>query len=141
MDIPFLYYVCDKIKNVKDIKKNTFLLLCITAFFLQNIYASTSIGIPVDIYVSFNDSYKEKGHIMRVPPQIPDVYIKDHLITFDAFGNACTLELKDAESDKVVYSQTIPTGTASCTLPSTLEGYYLIQFVCGNLVYWGYINL
>lgn len=122
-------------------KKNTFLLLCMTVCFLQSVYASTSIGIPVDIYVSLNESYKEKGHIMRVPPQIPDVYIKDHLITFDAFGNACTLELKDAESDKVVYSQTILTGTTSCALPSTLEGHYLILFACGNLVYWGYIDL
>ena len=76
---------------------------------------------------------------MRTPAEVPDVYLKDYFVTFDAFSSACTLELVDTETNETVYNQVIPAGSTSCLLPSTLKGRYLMRFVFENVVYWGYI--
>ena len=68
---------------------------------------------------------------MRTPAEVPDVYLKDYFVTFDAFSSACTLELVDTETNETVYNQVIPAG----------KGRYLMRFVFENVVYWGYIDL
>lgn len=78
---------------------------------------------------------------MRTPAEVPDVYLKDYFVTFDAFSSACTLELVDTETNETVYNQVIPAGSTSCLLLSTLKGRYLMRFVFENVVYWGYIDL
>ena len=95
--------------------------------------------MPIDIYVSFTGPHSAKDHIMRTPAEVPDVYLKDYFVTFDAFSSACTLELVDTETNETVYNQVIPAGSTSCLLPSTLKGRYLMRFVFENVVYWGYI--
>ena len=120
----------------------SFFLLLILLLSSQSINAgSASNGIPIDIYVSFREPYPAKDHIMRAPAKVPEVYLKDNLVTFDAFGSACTLELVDTETNETVYNQVIPAGGTSCPLPSTLKGRYLIRFVFESVVYWGYIDL
>ena len=74
---------------------------------------------------------------MRTPAEVPDVYLKDYFVTFDAFSR----ELVDTETNETVYNQVIPAGGTSCLLPSTLKGRYLMRFVFENVVYWGYIDL
>ena len=108
----------------------SFFLLLILLFSLQSINAgSVSNGMPIDIYVSLRNPTSESAPIMRAPAKVPDVYLKDYLVTFDAFGSACTLEVMDTETNEVIYNQVIPTGVTSCLLPSTLKGRYLIRFV------------
>ena len=120
----------------------SFFLLLILLLSSQGINAgSTSGGMPIDIYVSFTGPHSAKDHIMRTPAEVPDVYLKDYFVTFDAFRSACTLELVDTETNETVYNQVIPAGSTSCLLPSTLKGRYLMRFVFENVVYWGYIDL
>ena len=119
----------------------SFLLLILT-FCLQSVKAgSVPDGMPIEIYASFVEPYPAKGPIMRVPANVPEVYLKDDLVTFDAFGSACTLELVDTETNETIYTQVIPAGDTSCLFPSTLQGRYLIRFVFESVVYWGYIDL
>lgn len=117
-------------------------MLLILLLSSQSINAgSVSDGMPVDIYASFVKPHGERNHIMRMPAKLPDVYLRDYLVTFDAFGSACTLEVVDTETDETLYNQVIPAGGTSCLLPSTMKGRYLIRFVFESVVYWGYIDL
>lgn len=117
-------------------------MLLILLLSSQSINASSvSDGMPIDVYVSFRGPHDGKDHIMRMPAKLPEVYLKDYLVTFDAFGSACTLEVVDTETNETIYNQVIPAGSASCLLPSTLKGRYLIRFVFESVVYWGYIDL
>lgn len=119
-----------------------FFLLLILLFPLQSINASSvSKEMPIDIYVSLIKPTSESAPIMRAPAKVPDVFIKDYLVTFNAFSSACTLELVDTETNKTIYTQVIPAGDTSCLLPSTLHGRYFIKFVFESVVYWGYVDL
>lgn len=119
-----------------------FFLLLILLFPLQSINASSvSKEMPIDIYISLIKPTSESAPIMRAPAKVPDVFIKDYLVTFNAFSSACTLELVDTETNKTIYTQVIPAGDTSCLLPSTLHGRYLIKFVFESVVYWGYVDL
>ena len=119
-----------------------FFLLLLLLLSSQSINAgSVSEGMQIDIYASFVEPRPTKGHIMRAPAKLPEVYLKDYLVTFDAFGGACTLEVVGTEINEVIYNQVIPAGDTSCLLPSTLKGRYLIRFVFESVVYWGYIDL
>ena len=118
-----------------------FLLLMLLLSSQDTNAGSISGGMPIEIYASFTKPHSAKGHIMRSPAKVPDVYLKDYLVTFDAFSSACTLELVDTETNETVYNQVIPAGGTSCLLPSTLKGRYLMRFVFENVVYWGYIDL
>lgn len=123
-------------------KRFSFFLLWFLLVLSQNVNASSSsVGIPIDIYVGFMKPHPTKDHVMRSPVKVPDVYLMDNLVTFDAFGSACTLEVMDSETNEVIYNQVIPTGVTSCLLPSTLKGRYLIRFVFESVIYWGYIDL
>lgn len=123
----------------------SFFLLLMLMFLSQSINAgsvsSASREMPIDMYVSLIKPTSESVPIMRAPAKVPDVYLKDYLVTFDAFGSACTLELVDTETNETVYNQVIPAGGTSCLFPSTLKGRYLIRFVFESVVYWGYIDL
>lgn len=120
----------------------SFLLLLILLPPLQGVNASSvSDGMPIDIYVNFREPRPTKGHIMRTPAKLPEVYLTDYLVTFDAFGSACMLEVMDSETNEVIYNQVIPTGVTSCLLPSALKGRYLIRFVFESVVYCGTIDL
>lgn len=93
----------------------SFFLLLTLLFLSQSVYMSaSSTNTPIDIYVSFRNPYPEKGPIMRTPPKMPNVYLTDYLVTFDAFGSACTLELVDTETNETIYTQVVPAGGISC---------------------------
>lgn len=120
----------------------SFFLLLMLLLFSQSVCVNAaSASTPIDIYISFREPRPTEGHIMRAPAKVPEVYLKDDLVTFDAFGSVCTLELVDTETNATVYNQVIPTGGTSCLLPSALKGRYLIRFVFESVVYWGYIDL
>lgn len=120
----------------------SFFLLLILLLSSQSVCVNaSSVGIPIDIYVSLRKPRPIKNPIMRAPAKLPEVYLKDYLVTFDAFGSACTLEVMDTETNEVIYNQVILTGVTSCLLPSTLKGRYLIRFVFESVVYCGTIDL
>ena len=122
--------------------KFSFFLLLALLLPLQCINAdSVSNRIPIDIYVSLRNPTSESAPIMRAPAKVPDVYLKDYFVAFDAFNSTCTLEVVDTGTNETVYNQDVPSGGTSCLLPSTLKGRYLIRFVFESVVYWGYIDL
>ena len=138
----FYSYVCSVILKRKDMNKFSFFLLLMLLLSSQSINGnSVSDRVPIDIYVGFMKPHSTKDHIMRSPVKVPDVYLMDNLVTFDAFGSTCALEVADTETNETVYNQVIPAGGTSCLLPSTLKGRYLIRFVFESMVYWGYIEL
>ena len=76
----------------------------------------------------------------RGPVLIPTISLDDYTLTFETSCDGCLLRLVD-DSDEVVYSLVIPTGTTSLVLPSYLSGTYELQIIQGNYCFYGDITL
>ena len=76
----------------------------------------------------------------RGPIDIPEVYLEDNELSFDSSLEGCTVRLLD-EDETVVFTAVISTGQTSVTFPTTLTGTYELQIVCGDLIFYGYIEL
>lgn len=114
------------------------LLLIITSAFI----ISTSSFARTRIYLSVTAPIDPRpignGH-PKSPIQPPTVYIEDYTLNFSAFEEDCTIQLLDDSG--VVYSDVIPAGTTSYSLPGTLSGEYTIQLLLGNWIFEGEIGL
>lgn len=74
------------------------------------------------------------------PPHPWYITQDDYVLTFTAFEEDYTLELRD-ENDVVVYTDYVPAGTTQVFLPSTLSGDFELRLVADTYYYIGYINL
>lgn len=74
------------------------------------------------------------------PPHPWYITQDDYVLTFTAFEDDYTLELRD-ENDVVVYTDYVPAGTTQVVLPSTLSGDFELRLVADTYYYIGYINL
>ena len=74
------------------------------------------------------------------PPHPWYITQDDYVLTFTAFEEDYTLELRD-ENDVVVYTDYVPAGTTQVFLPSTLSGDFELRLVADTYYYIVYINL
>lgn len=74
------------------------------------------------------------------PPHPWYITQDDYVLTFTAFEEDYTLELRD-ENDVVVYTDYVPAGTTQVFLPSTLSGDFELRLVADTYYYIGYFSL
>ncbi|MCR5711848.1 MAG: hypothetical protein K6G46_05270 [Prevotella sp.] len=74
------------------------------------------------------------------PPHPWYITQDDYVLTFTAFEEDYTLELRD-ENDVVVYTDYVPAGTTQVVLSSTLSGDFELRLVADTYYYIGYISL
>ena len=78
------------------------------------------------------------GH--RAPVKAPDVFLCDHVIRFETPCDGCTLQLLNDEGS-VIYSIVITSEESTLTLPNELEGYYELQIIFDNWIFYSDIKL
>jgi len=77
----------------------------------------------------------------KAPVRTPVVYISNGVLSFnEVYADAVPVELRDA-SGNVVYSDYLPAGVQTLSLPTTLSGTYTLFIYIGNYVFAGSINL
>ncbi len=97
------------------------------------------VQIPL---VVFYDNTHGLGNIMpKSPVQPPLVFLDGQSLYFgESYSEAVPVELTDATGN-VVYSDYLPAGTQTLSLPATLSGTYTLFIYIGNYVFAGLINL
>ena len=75
----------------------------------------------------------------RTPIAIPDVYLDEYTLTFDASCIGCTITLVD-EDENTVYTTMIDE-TCIVELPNNLTGTFELQLVRGSITFVGTIEL
>ncbi len=96
-------------------------------------------GRPINLTCSIIDPSAIGHQTHKAPPKNAVVYLEDYTLSFSAFEEDCTIQLLDDSG--VVYSDVIPAGITSYSLPGTLSGEYTIQLLLGNWIFEGEIEL
>ena len=76
----------------------------------------------------------------KSPVQIPEVYLDDHALTFDAAIEGCEVRLLD-EYENVIFTDFIEENQTLLILPSTLTGTFELQIIRGNIIFYCEIEL
>lgn len=77
----------------------------------------------------------------KLPASPPCVWLDSYSLIFeDIFEDAVPVELTDATGN-VVYSDYLPAGTQTLSLPATLSGTYTLYIYMGNYIFAGQIIL
>ena len=100
----------------------------------------SSFSFPVQISMQIIRSSGPGGGSTLAPPRPLYITQDDYVLTFTAFEDDYTLELRD-ENDVVVYTDYVPAGTTQVVLPSTLSGDFELRLVADTYYYIGYISL
>ncbi len=82
----------------------------------------------------------EHQQFPKSPIHIPAVYLDGNVLTFDAALEGCTVQLLD-EEETVVFSDSIEENQTSLVLPSALSGTYELQIICGDIMFYAFIEL
>lgn len=114
------------------------LLMIVCAFMLStNLWAKQLVPLSVNI----DDDEKPLGHGHgRSSIGVPQVYIDDYMLSFEANHPEYILIIKDEDSD-VVFFSVVYSVQNQVVLPSILSGDYAIELVVDNLLFTGWINL
>ena len=128
-------------------KKKIFMIVAIACMAFSAPTSAFADGEPeqIDLQVSYIDPDSQKGGPRKAPPrvpsvQVPVVFLDSNTLYFDEPCDGCTLQLVD-EDEEVVYSVVLPNGTTEWELPSTFEGEYELQIICGRYCFHGWIEL
>ena len=105
-------------------------------------YSSATSGDdkPLPLTVKQDTPGSEHGSLPKSPIEIPEVYLDGNVLTFDAALEGCTVQLLD-EDETVVFSDFIEENQTSLVLPSALSGTYELQIVCGDIMFYAFIEL
>ncbi|MCM1078651.1 MAG: DUF3244 domain-containing protein [Clostridium sp.] len=98
-------------------------------------------NVRIELHCSWIPPYSSQYPIRRSPAKRPVAYLSGETVSFPAFTGGCTLELVDASTEEVVYSQHIPASETSCTLPSDMKGEYILRFTFEQYTLEGYVEL
>lgn len=124
---------------MKKITK-TILAVC---FMTMPLAASASVPSIFGTWAKVDFVFKKvnttptNGSVHRTPAREPEIFIDGNTLYFEDSCDGCTLQLLLPDSDVVVYSTVIPSGTTVLTLP--YEGEYDLQIVCGDYYFVGSI--
>ena len=106
------------------------------------LYAEESVDYTqVILHVYDIDPTHGQGSIGKSPVLPPYVGLGDSALYFgDCYPEAVPVELTDATGN-VVYSDCLPAGTQTLSLPTTLSGTYTLFIYMGNYIFAGLITL
>ena len=107
------------------------LLIVFGAFILST---SMSAQVLVPLSVNYDDEQPLGNDYPRTPITVPNVYIDDYTLLFEASHPEYVLYIKD-EDDNVVYSTVVYSTQTHVVLPSTLSGTYELQLYDGGDYY------
>ena len=97
-----------------------------------------SVQIPLTVVI---DDHELSGGGPKCPVLPPAVYLDGHSLYFgESYADAVPVELRDA-SGNVVYSDYLPAGVQTLSLPTTLSGTYTLYIYMDNYIFAGQINL
>ena len=94
----------------------------------------------IDLNVAIDDSTPILPGQGKSPISVPEVWLDNHQLTFEASHDDYTLELLDADG-MVIYSTYVPSATTIVNLPAWLEGEYEIRLYGNTYYFYGYIEL
>ena len=97
---------------------------------------------PFENIIIFSLDYIDPGlDHTRNPIEIPQVGQIGHTLYFhDAIIEGYTVQILD-EDETVVFSDFIEENQTSLALPSALSGTYELQIVCGDIMFYAFIEL
>ena len=117
------------------------LLFGVIAALSKSMANVSSVGVLIPLTVTWNDPSGGNNDFPKAPIQPPSVYLDGHSLYFgNPHSEAVPVELADATGN-VVYSDYLPAGTQTLSLPATLSGTYTLFIYIGNYVFAGQINL
>ena len=120
-------------------KRKAFILLSLVVAMLSlsNVRVSAApVHVPLQVGIIDPDITQDEPN--RGPVQPPIIYIEDGTLTFVTNCDGCELRLVN-EEDEVEYTTIIAGSTL--VLPGTLTGSYQLQIICGNYIFYGFIQL
>ena len=113
-----------------------FVTILLVSTSVSNAFANGATDIPMEIV-------KEGGMGNPLPKSPQNSIIisqDDYELTIPQLGENFTLQLRN-DSGAICYSVSVPIGTTSVMLPTTLFGNYEIRLVASTYYYYGYIEL
>jgi len=109
------------------------LLMCVSAV---NISADDKKPVVINPRPVSNSG--EQGGGNKAPVQLPQVWIEDNVLTFDASCVGCMIEI--VQDDEVVYTTFVDLN-GEVTLPSTLSGTLQLVIYRGDQTFTGEFDL
>ena len=105
-------------------------------FTCTSIVSAQSRPIPVEPGINTGDN--GHGDHNKAPVQLPQVWIEDNVLTFDASCVGCMIEI--VQDDVVVYTTFVDLN-GEVTLPSTLSGTLQLVIYRGDQTFTGEFDL
>lgn len=122
-------------------KKRLLTLLCILSMpFVIYAQSDDNQGHKIP-FMTYRINPSTPGHgAHKTPVNPPVVYMDGHTLYFVSSCDSCILQLLN-EEDEVIYSIVIPSEVSTLSLPFELEGYYELQIIRGNWIFYSEIEL
>ena len=120
--------------------RSLFFLAFLGLFILGGVLSANAqqLGDPIEFNIE-DDTPSGPGY-GKGPILMPTVWQSGYLLDFDGSHDAYVLRLLDS-TDTVVYSTVVPTYQSQLWLPTYLLGYYRIELLTDELLFYGYITL
>ena len=120
--------------------RSLFFLAFLGLFILGGVLSvnAQQLGNPIEFSID-DDTPGGTGH-GKGPVLMPTVWQNGYQLDFDGSHDAYVLRLVDS-ADNVVYSTVIPSYQTQLWLPTYLLGYYRIELLTDELLFYGYITL
>jgi len=116
-------------------------LLVLTTLSPMKVLGKVTASSLVVLTLVGNEDEDLKPGFPKSPEQPPAVYLDGHSLYFgESYADAVPVELRDA-SGNVVYSDYLPAGVQTLSLPTTLSGTYTLYIYMDNYIFAGQINL
>lgn len=114
-------------------------LLLLALLLATNIQSSQAEDKPIIVKPYNPHTGQQQGNHPRTPIAIPEVYIDEYTLIFDASCIGCSIDILD-ENETVVYTAIVDeNGTVE--LPTTLAGTYELLFTRGSITFIGEFEL
>ena len=120
-------------------KKNIFVIVALVLSMTAS-FAVPEKGEPIPLVIRPIKNIGGHNPLPKSPVQIPEVYLEDSVLYFDAAIEGCTVQLLD-EDENVVFADSIEENQTTLTFPSTLTGEFELQIIQDDIIFYCIIEL
>ena len=120
--------------------RSLFFLAFLGLFILGGVLSANAQQLGDPIEFNYDDPTPMTTGHGKGPVLMPTVWQNGYQLDFDGSHDAYVLRLVDS-ADNVVYSTVIPSYQTQLWLPTYLLGYYRIELLTDELLFYGYITL